>query len=63
MNSEVKTEKCTFLCKGCDEYTDKLDDWGTHGAMLCESCNEKYENKTGSCSLSCCLGGGCDEVC
>lgn len=28
MNSETKTEVCDKWCKGCEEYTDKLDDWG-----------------------------------
>ena len=63
MNSETKTEVCDKWCKGCEEYTDKLGDWGTNGAMLCEECNEKYDNKTGYCSLECCLGGGCDQSC
>jgi hypothetical protein len=30
---------------------------------LCPECDAKYDNKTGYCSLDCCLGGGCDGSC
>jgi len=63
MNSETQTKECRLFCGGCEEYTDKLDNWGTNGIMLCENCNEKYDNKTGYCSLNCSLGGGCDQTC
>lgn len=63
MNSEVKTDVCNKWCEGCKEYTDKLDNWGTTGVMLCEKCNEKYEDTTGSCSISCSVGNGCDGSC
>ena len=52
MNSDVKTDKCDKYCddnSGCDR--------------LCKECDDKYENKTGYCSLDCCLGYGCDESC
>jgi hypothetical protein len=62
MNTETKIDKCDKLCKGCEEYTDKLYDWAC-GIDLCEECNEKYENTSGYCSLNCCLGFGCDETC
>lgn len=48
MNSEIKTDKCIYFCEGCEEYTEKLDNWGTNGIKLCESCNEKYDNTTSS---------------
>lgn len=63
MNSETKTELCDKWCKGCEEYTNNLDDWNSGGVMLCEKCNMNYENSTGYCSLSCCLGNGCDQTC
>ena len=63
MNSKTKTESFDKWCKGCEEYTDKLDNYGTKGVMLCKQCNEKYYDKTGYCSIECCLGGGCDESC
>lgn len=61
MNSDIKTEKCDKWCKGCETYTDNLDDYWGHD--LCEDCENAYENQTGYCSLECCLGGGCDQSC
>lgn len=61
MNSCEKTEQCQLYCKGCDEYTDK---YGTEYINdICLECEEKYNNKTGYCGLSCCLGNGCDQSC
>jgi len=50
-----------LFCKGCEEMVDEL--FNDHGYKLCSDCNEKYDNKTGYCSLNCCLGGGCDQTC
>ena len=61
MNSYEKTEQCQLYCKGCDEYCDKYGDY--NGLDLCEEFDNKYDNKTGWCSLSCCLGNGCDQSC
>jgi hypothetical protein len=63
MTSKNKTDICDKFCKGCEEYTDKLDNWGTDGIDLCEECNENYENTTGYCSIQCSLGWGCDGSC
>jgi hypothetical protein len=30
---------------------------------LCPDCAEAYDNKTGYCSLECCITGKCDESC
>jgi len=32
-------------------------------AMLCADCLGEYDNKTGHCSLQCCISGCCDESC
>ncbi len=49
-------------CEGCDEsFLELFYDNRING--LCQSCNEVYDNKTGHCSLSCCMGNGCDESC
>lgn len=48
-------------CQGCDGYFDSLEDYT--GYELCGVCSEKYDNKTGYCSLNCSLGGGCDQTC
>ncbi len=40
-----------------DNYLSKSID------KLCAGCDCAYDNKTGHCSLSCCMGNGCDEVC
>ena len=61
MNSYEKTEQCQLYCKGCDEYCDKYGDY--NGLYICEECDNKYDNKTGWCGLSCCLGNGCDQSC
>ncbi len=61
MNSYEKTEHCQLYCKGCDEYCDKYGDY--NGLDICEECDNKYDNKTGWCSLSCSLGNGCDQSC
>ena len=61
MNSYEKTEQCQLYCKGCDEYCDKY--WEYNGLDICEECDNKYDNKTGWCGLSCCLGNGCDQSC
>ena len=63
MNSENKTEKCNKWCKGCEEWTDKLEDWNGDGVELCEGCCEKYDNRTGYCSFDCCISGICDQSC
>lgn len=54
-------ENKLVYCKGCDEMVNKLTN--NYGTKLCDKCNDKYDNKTGYCSLSCCLGNGCDETC
>lgn len=48
-------------CIGCEEKVLNLEDW--YGVYLCIDCNNRYDNKTGYCSLDCCLGYGCDESC
>lgn len=58
---EVKTESCSEWCEGCERYTDLLLD--SHFYKLCKECDEKYDNETGYCSLSCYLGHGCDGSC
>jgi hypothetical protein len=61
MNSETKTDKCNKLCAGCEEYTDKYEN--QNAIDLCKECDDIYDNKTGYCSLHCCLGGECDGSC
>ncbi|WP_295677364.1 hypothetical protein [uncultured Empedobacter sp.] len=63
MKSELKTESCDKWCDGCELYTDKTENYNSKGFDLCDSCNDVFEDKTGYCSLSCCLGNGCDQTC
>jgi len=63
MKSEKKTDKCDKWCIGCEEFTDNLDNWNSKGYDLCDDCNDKFEDKTGYCSLQCCLSGYCDQTC
>ncbi len=61
MNSNTKTRICDKYCIGCETYTDIVNDF--YGYLLCINCNATYENKTGYCSLDCCLSGHCDDSC
>ena len=63
MNSDVKTDKCDKYCIGCEEYTDVYCDENSGCDNICKECDDRYENKTGYCSLDCCLGYGCDGSC
>lgn len=49
------------FCSNCEEWKPNIEK--EYGAMLCPDCSNLYDNKTGYCSLSCCLGNGCDESC
>lgn len=49
------------FCVGCEEPVDKI--FKDYGHDLCETCNDKYNNATGHCSLHCCIHGRCDETC
>jgi len=41
-----------------EEYSDGCDTY-----YVCPDCEDKIEDQTGYCSLSCQMGYGCDEVC
>jgi hypothetical protein len=57
-----KTQNCVMpICEYCQEETTSLYD--TDGNYLCISCCQKYEDKTGHCSMSCKMTGGCDGSC
>lgn len=49
-------------CKGGHPDEEELEDVGD-GYKLGESCNDKYDNRTGYCDVSCCMGYGCTQVC
>lgn len=55
-------EENKSYCEGCDEYVIKVS-VEHRDYKLCDSCNEKYEDKSGYCSLYCSLGNGCDGTC
>jgi hypothetical protein len=52
-------ENSTY-CQGCEEKKETTD---FAGYKLCKNCIEKYDDKTGHCSLECCINGRCDESC
>lgn len=58
---DIKDKTNKVLCIGCEEMVESLTN--EYGYKLCDECNEKYDNKTGYCSLSCSLGDGCDQTC
>lgn len=54
----------TKHCEWCDEEISPDYKYvGSNGYTLCEECDSKYDNKTGYCSLSCCITGECDDSC
>ena len=58
MEEEVKIG----CCEGCDNVEVELTNDYKH-YWLCKECNDSYNNKTGWCSLSCCISGRCDQTC
>lgn len=60
---EKLTIEPTLFCKGCERNTFSLSEYTYKGVQLCEKCEDEFEDKTGYCSLDCCLGGGCDYSC
>jgi hypothetical protein len=56
-------------CYYCEEPTENTiksttDDLQcVFGIVLCDDCINSYDNKTGYCSLDCCISGRCDESC
>ena len=57
MNKDTKRP----YCKYCEDYVKKTYD--NNGVDLCKDCDDKYSNRTGYCSLSCCVTGHCDGTC
>lgn len=50
------------MCDHCEEQCDNVS-VQYRNYKLCDDCNDKYDDKTGFCSLYCCVTGTCDEVC
>lgn len=59
-------------CYHCEEPTgnttaiSEKDTYWVQGTVLCNTCIDNYNlngNKTGFCSLGCCISGECDESC
>jgi hypothetical protein len=50
------------ICIYCEEEI-KQDYESSNNIGLCEECDNAYENKTGYCSLECCISGYCDQTC
>jgi hypothetical protein len=49
-------------CRYCENAIN--DDYESENTeLLCKECDNKYDNKTGHCSLYCCVGGECDGAC
>jgi len=49
-------------CEYCEELTLNGKEY-PYNCILCDECQEKYDNKTGYCSLDCCILGHCDSSC
>lgn len=50
-------------CEGCEDQRKIMDMERHEGYFLCSDCRNRYENRTGHCSLSCCIWGQCDDAC
>lgn len=59
MNPEIKTSKCDY----CGDDVNPESSQHIAGYKLCDECLDAYDNKTGFCSLDCCISGNCDESC
>ena len=59
---EIQRMNNDKYCVGCEKTTNELyhDNYSTG---LCCKCNDIYDNKSGFCSLSCCLSNSCDGSC
>lgn len=50
------------VCSYCQDHESLISSevWDSGLCLICES---QYENKTGNCSLHCCITGSCDDSC
>jgi hypothetical protein len=59
MTLKPTTEPKPCEVEGCERIATRY----IHDAWLCDECADAYDNKTGYCSLYCCVTGNCDESC
>lgn len=50
-------------CEHCEEEGAQKRNDLMGSPVLCWECYTAYDNKTGHCSLACCISGECDESC
>ena len=51
-------------CENCESVFTKSENPDYLKFDLCDECKKNYDgDKTGYCSLSCCMGNGCDGSC
>lgn len=62
-NTELEVLKCDYCGNPVGSEWKKWADSMGINAKLCDECLEAYDNKTGHCSLDCCILGQCDESC
>lgn len=48
------------LCAYCQAPAQEENEFSV---PLCKECTEAYDDKTGYCSLECCISGNCDGSC
>lgn len=51
------------ICDYCETPNSNEKDSNVGYYLLCDDCFNAFENKTGHCSLDCCISGRCDESC
>lgn len=55
--ASILTDK---MCAWCEDVPATNEDYNV---PLCDDCTFIYDNKTGFCSLHCCMSGQCDDSC
>lgn len=63
MTEEQKVQELLKPCDHCGAEGAKPTTWLNKDYHLCDDCANAYEDKTGFCSLHCCVTGNCDESC
>jgi hypothetical protein len=63
-NTQIEAVNICVYCECQTNNTEKSTyDEVSKWAVLCDDCISNFEDKTGYCSIDCCVSGRCDESC